>query len=176
MIPLRLLNSQGIAGIAAALILAVLLVAAKIDARHWRKQAAQFELLYRGSEQAHGGTIANYRAAAAAAEAADRANADRLEAAQQTINERSADALDIRLAAARARAGRLRQAGTAAADPRGGAAAHLPGPPGAAPGAAEAAGQDRLPAEDALIATEQAIQLDELIEWVRLQAEVDRNE
>ena len=32
--------------------------------------------------------------------------------------------------------------------------------------AAQAAGEDRLPAADALTATEQAIQLDELIKWV----------
>jgi hypothetical protein len=45
----------------------------------------------------------------------------------------------------------------------------------AAGGAAQAAGQDRLPAPDALTATEQAIQLDELIKWVKAQAEVDPN-
>ena len=42
-------------------------------------------------------------------------------------------------------------------------------------GAAQAAGQDRLPQADALTATEQAIQLDELIKWVRKQAAVDNN-
>ena len=41
MILLRLLNSQGLAGAAAALILAMLLIAAKIDARHWHKKSAQ---------------------------------------------------------------------------------------------------------------------------------------
>jgi hypothetical protein len=44
----------------------------------------------------------------------------------------------------------------------------------AAPGGiAEIPGQDRLPHSDALTATEQAIQLDELIAWVKRQAAVD---
>jgi hypothetical protein len=37
----------------------------------------------------------------------------------------------------------------------------------------QAAGQDGL--SDRLIATEQAIQLDELIKWVKAQSKVDRN-
>ena len=40
-------------------------------------------------------------------------------------------------------------------------------------GTAQAAGQDGLPPQDALMATELAIQLDELIKWVRAQADVD---
>jgi hypothetical protein len=44
----------------------------------------------------------------------------------------------------------------------------------AAPGgAAEAAGENGLPLADRELATEQAIQLDELIKWVRAQAAVD---
>ena len=42
-------------------------------------------------------------------------------------------------------------------------------------GPAQATGADRLPVPDALTATEQAIQLDELIKWVRAQAKVDNN-
>jgi len=51
----------------------------------------------------------------------------------------------------------------------------MPRVPLAAAGAAEAAGKDGLPQTDALTATEQAIQLDELIKWVRMQAAVDNN-
>jgi hypothetical protein len=36
-------------------------------------------------------------------------------------------------------------------------------------------GADRLSVSDALTATEQAIQLDELIKWIRAQAKVDNN-
>ena len=55
----------------------------------------------------------------------------------------------------------------AAADPGAGRSAPMPGLSAAAGGAAQAAGQDRLPPADALTATEQAIQLDELIKWVQ---------
>lgn len=174
MTALRLLNPQGIAGLAASLILALLLITAKIDARHWRKQSTQFEQLYRGSEAALAGTIANVRAAAAAAEAADRAHIARVESAQASISERSTDALEFRLSDARARAQRLRdETGSAATAPGGGAAAIVPGLASRAPGAAEAARKTGFPVPDALIATEQAIQLDELIKWVRAQGAVD---
>ena len=56
---LRLLNIQGIAGLAASAGLALLLILAKVDARHWRKQSAQFEQLYHGEQAGdhgeHGG-------------------------------------------------------------------------------------------------------------------------
>lgn len=45
----------------------------------------------------------------------------------------------------------------------------------AAGGSSEAARKDGLPAADRLLATEQAIQLDELIKWIRAQAKVDNN-
>ena len=179
MVPLwRLLNPQGLAGLAASLILALLLLCAKFDTRHWRKQSARYEELYRGSAAALAGTIANYRAATAAAEAADRAAVSRIESTQRSINGRSADALDTRLADARARAQRLRlQNRAAAADSGSGSEAAVPGLPGRAPGPAQAASEVGLPAplsgDDALIATEQAIQLDELIKWVRAQASVE---
>jgi hypothetical protein len=46
----------------------------------------------------------------------------------------------------------------------------MPGVPAAAPGAAQAAEQDGLSQSDQLTATEQAIQLDELIKWVLAQS------
>ena len=42
---LRFLNWQGIAGIAASIALATLLVVQKIETGHWRKQSANFEQL-----------------------------------------------------------------------------------------------------------------------------------
>lgn len=174
---MRLLNPQGIAGLAVSLILALLLVTAKIDARHWRKQSERYEALHRSSQAVLSATIANVRAATAAAEAADRANAHRVETSQHSINERSADALDTRLADVRARAQRLRlqTAGAAAASGSGPAAA-VPGLSNRAASTAQAAGQSGFSAQDRLIATEQAIQLDELINWVRAQGAVDRGE
>ena len=171
---LRLLNPQGIAGIAASLCLALLLVLQKGETRHWRKQSGQFEQLYRQGEATLAGTVANYRAAAEQARAEDRANAERVRAEQATINERTSNAYEVRLAAARARADQLRgQNAVAAADPGGRANAAVPSLSVAAGKLAQAAGKDRLP--DALLATEQAIQLDELIKWVRAQSKVDAN-
>ena len=171
---LRLLNPQGIAGLAAATILALLLIAAKIDARHFRKQSAQFEQLYRLEAKAHAETIASFKLATERARAADRANAERVEAAQSSISERITNDFESRLADARAHAERLRADTQAATDRGHGANAPLPGLPAAAAGAAQDPRKDRLPDADRLIATEQAIQLDELIKWVRAQAAVER--
>jgi signal transduction histidine kinase len=136
---LRFLNIQGIAGIAVGVALAVLLVVQKVETRHWKKQSDSFEQLYRKSETAFAETIANVRAAADLARAADQAKAARVEAAQRTINERTAHDFETRLAAARARANalgaqRLRLQPEAAADPGAGRAASLPGVPAAAGG------------------------------------------
>jgi hypothetical protein len=170
---LRFLNVQGIAGLAVGLALAVLLVVQKGETRHWKKQSASFEQLYATERAALAGTVANYRAAAETARSADKANAARVAADQRAINERTASDYETRLAAARARANRLQFAAKGSADPgpRGGAPMPaVPTPPGRT---AEGADQGRLSDADALIATEQAIQLDELIKWVRQQAEVD---
>jgi hypothetical protein len=172
---LRFLGIQGIAGIAVSLALAILLVVQKGETRHWRKQSAGFEQRYLREQTALATTVASYRTAAETARAADHANAGRVAGEQRTINERTANDLETRLAAARARAGSLRVESSTAADPGAGGSASVPGLPAAARGAAQAAGQDRLPGSDALTATEQAIQLDELIKWVRAQAAVDNN-
>ena len=175
MMALRLLNPQGIAGLAASLCLALLLVVQKVETRHWRKEAARQEQLYRGAQAALAGTEANYRAAAEQARSADRVAAERTRASQSAISEGTIHDYEARVANARARADRLRLGAQAAADPRPRGDAPVPGLPAAARGAAQAAGQDRFPETDALIATEQAIQLDELIKWVKAQGAVDPN-
>ena len=170
---LRLLNPQGMVGLALSAALAILLVLQKSETRHWRKQSGQFEQLYKNEQSALAGTVANYRAAAAAARAADLEHARRVEADQRAISERTLDDYEARLAAARARADRLRvQAPAAAAHSgsRGGAAMSDLSAAAGAPDPAPA--QDRLPHSDALIATEQAIQLDALIKWVKAQGAV----
>jgi hypothetical protein len=173
---LRLLGPQGIAGIAVALCLAALLVIQKGETRHWRRQSGQFEQLYRGEQAAFAGTVANYRAAAVTARAADAASAERVKAQQGAINQRSEHDYETRLAAARAGAQRLRvEAAAAATDSGRRGAAPVPGLSAAAGKPAQAAGQDRLPVDDALTATEQAIQLDELIKWVKRQSAIDPN-
>jgi hypothetical protein len=169
---LRLLNWQGIAGIAASIALAGLLIVQKIETGHWRKQSAAFEQLYRGEQAALAGTHANYRAAAAAARTADQANLARVTAEQRSINERTSNDYQARLAAAHSLAQRLRVRAEAAADPGAGGSASVPDVPAAAGGAAQGPREDRLPRSDRLIATEQAIQLDELVKWVRRQHSV----
>ena len=172
---LKFLNLQGIAGIAVGLALGILLLIQKGETRHWKKESAGFEQLYRSEQSAFATTVANYRAAAATARAADQANAARVAAERLAINQRTADEYEARLAVPRAAAQRVRIDPQAAADPSAGRSASMPRLPAAASGTAATAGEDRLPASDALTATEQAIQLDELIKWVRSQASVDPN-
>ena len=161
-----------ILGIACALALALLIH----DRNRWKAKTAHHAELLAAERGAHAGTVANYRAAAEQARQADLANAARVEARQAAINERTEHDFEKRLADARAAAGRLRVGqSNAAADPGTGRTAALPGLSVAAESAAQAARQDRLPDADALIATEQAIQLDELIRWVERQAAVDAN-
>ena len=175
MMLLRLLNPQGIAGLAAATILACLLVVAKVDSRHWKKRSAEFEQLYRAEAKAHAESLANFKLATERARAADRANVERVRAAQASISERIEHDYQARLAAARTRAERLRNDAQPAAGPGGGGSAAVSGLPQATGLAAPPPGQDRLPDSERLIATEQAIQLDELIRWVRAQSAVDPN-
>ena len=80
---LRLLNVQGIAGLAVAAILGLLLILQKGETRHWKKQSSQYQQLYRQEQAAFAGTVANVRAAAEQARAADQANARRVLADQE---------------------------------------------------------------------------------------------
>jgi hypothetical protein len=172
---LRLLNVQGIAGIAVGLALLGLLLIQKVETRHCRRESTRFEQLYRAEQASFAQTVANYRAAAEQARAADKAAAERVAAQQRAINERTSNDYEARLADARARASRVQQHSESPAGRGSGGAAAVPGLSAPAGGPAQGAGQDRLPPSDALIATEQAIQLDELIKWIRNQAEVDPN-
>lgn len=173
---LRFLNIQGIAGIAISVILGTLFLIQKGETRHWQKQSGQFEQLYGNEQAALAATVVNYRAAADAARAADKAAAERVEAEQRAVNERTSNDYEARLADARALAQRLRdQAASAAADPGSGGASSVPALSAAAGGPAQGPGEDRLPKSDALTATEQAIQLDELIKWIRAQSAIDPN-
>ena len=170
---LRLLNWQGIAGLAVAFTLFVMLTVQKLEAVHWKKQSESFEHLYQQEQAAFATTVANARAAAVQARAADQANAARVAGEQASINERTEHDFEARLAAARADAERLR--GATQADPRARGNVPMPDLSAASGGTSEAPSQDGLSQADSLTATEQAIQLDELIKWVRRQSEVDPN-
>lgn len=161
-----------ILGIAAAAAALLWLVQSR---DHWRNEARANEKLFRAEQAAHSATVAYYRAAAEQARRLDAANLARVQADQARINERTKTDYENRIASARARAERLRvETAAAAADSRAGGSAPVPRFPASAGRAAQAAGEDGLPDSDRLIATEQAIQLDELINWVRAQAAVDR--
>lgn len=139
---------------------------------------------------AHDSIKATARAATAMAELADRKNAERVFSQQQSITKEIVDDYESQLADVRARAAaldrRLRARTGNGTGASGGTATDLSGARGAAGGADEAAGEDRLPAgdlagspawamslEDAVTATEQALQLEALIDWVEAQALVD---
>jgi hypothetical protein len=168
------LDVQGWIGLIIAGVLAVFLIHEHGESRHWKKQSGQFEKLYRGEKVAHELTVSNYRAAAEKARAADAANKARVEVEQVKINERTDHDYQARIAAARATAERLRR-GTTATNSGGGGSAPVSGVPAPAGVSDGSAPQGGLPAGDALVATEQAIQLDEIIKWARQQHAVDPN-
>jgi len=158
-----------LAGIGCALLLALLVH----DRNCWKAKAAQFSQQIAAERAANVATVANYRAAAERARREDAENLARVRAEQAAINEGSMNDFESRIAAVRARSGELRgKAGSAAADSGGRGSSPVPAISVSTGSVAEAAGEDRLPGADRLIATEQAIQLDELIKWVRRQAAV----
>ena len=68
---LRLLNWQGMVGVAATMALGLMLVIQMAETSHWKKQSESFEQLYRQDQTAFAATVLSYRTAAAEAEAAD---------------------------------------------------------------------------------------------------------
>ncbi|HET9811263.1 MAG TPA: hypothetical protein VFP53_06150 [Sphingomicrobium sp.] len=159
-----------VAAIGCALLLALLLH----DRNHWKARSEHTAALLAAEQSAHAATVANYRAAAERARLLDAENLARARAEQAAINERTVNEFESRIAAARARADKLRrQARSAQSGPGAGGTAPVPAIPASAAGTVEATGEDRLPRSDRLIATEQAIQLDELIDWVRSQNRID---
>lgn len=130
---------------------------------------------------AHLGTVNAFLAASRQAQAEAEANVVRVEREQEIITDEVVSNHRSDLAALRQRFDRLRARNAAAVDPGNADQAGLPVFP-AAPGGADAApGEDRLSpagwltAEDALIASEQALQLDALIDWIEGQAAVGFN-
>ncbi len=173
MIP-RFLNLQGMIGIAVSVLLLGLFLIKAGEARRWHKQSDRFERSYLAEQGARAETIANYRAAVETARNNDRAHAARIAADQRTISERTSHDLEARLADARARAFRLQPASRApAAAGGGGRAAPVPAVGAAAGAAGCATEEDGFSLADRLVATEQAIQLDELIKWVNAQGAVN---
>ena len=173
MTALRLLNLQGIVGIIVGAALGVLLLLQHGETRHWHKQSDRFEQLYNGADRALKQTVINYQAAAEQARQADAENIKRVVGEQQAVNQERYASYEARIADARARAQRVLNDAQAHAHPGGPGAAALPAPGAPAGGPSGPAPQTGLSRDDALIATEQAIQLDELEKWVWQQLGVD---
>lgn len=158
------------------LLLALALTLLVRDRNHWKSSADLRQQQLARTQAAFDQTVAGYRTAAAQARAEDAANVARAKSEQTAINERTADEYETRVATARADAQRLRHYAAAAADSGAGRGAPVPGLPATASGTAEATSEDELPADDSELATEQAIQLDELIKWVDQQHAINLNQ
>lgn len=146
--------------------LGIMLMFAKADARHWKKQSGQFEQALASEKAAFAQTVANYRAAVAEAKAADEANAARALKEQQAINERSRNDLQTRLAGVGTALQRLSVNTKAAANSGGGgkpAVSSIPTP---------TCGTDSPTLNPIARAYDCAIQLDELIKWNKKQAAI----
>ncbi|MEP9402053.1 hypothetical protein [Sphingomonas sp. VNH70] len=146
-------------------VVAVLVLLALVDRRTSERDAARAETV----------TLrADMRVAREDARRADLANVTRVRADQDAITKEVVADYEMELSAVRARVERLRRD----AAPRAGGGGSAPVPrSGSAPGGADpAAGEGGLPPlsdADALIATEQALQLAALIDWVEQQAAVE---
>lgn len=125
--------------------------------------------------QRFGAAIADMRRARAEAAALDAENINRVRDAQDAITKEVVDEYEARIADARRRADALRLQLDARAhgDPGGGGNAPVPGIPDAAPRADEAAGESGLSVAERLIATETALRLIALQEWVEAQSGVN---
>lgn len=117
---------------------------------------------------------AEVAAKTALASAQDEAHAHRVERDQTLITQETVNAYQREIAALRARAAQRLRSGTSAANPSGRAAAPMPGFPEAAGRPDGATGENGLPEADRLIASEVAVRLRSLQEWVRKQEQVER--
>jgi hypothetical protein len=127
MIFLRLLGPFGIAGAAISLILGILLGVQKVETRHWKKQADQYEALYHHEHA----TVLGLVEAQEEAKADNQAQVRKIEQQYQrnTDDERQAYLRDL----AKLRADRMRSPGKAA--PGNPGPASPPATPATAPGA-----------------------------------------
>lgn len=158
-------------GIVVALLVTIGLLSWQLSDTRGKLEDKRNEL---ASEQAaHKQTATNFRLATAEAERRQAEKVARVEAEQKAITERTVDEYQDRIAAVRERYDRLvREAGKTGSNPRPAQGVQVPQASGASAGADGGAAQDRLPPADALIATEQALQLQALIQWVREQTGV----
>lgn len=142
------------------------------DRNRWKSTATLRQEQLNAEKLAHRTTVANYRAAAEEARRKDAENVLRVKAAADAIAKERENAFNARIAAARATASLRRNTATRA-NSGGAGTAPVSCVSAAAGGVTETTCEDRLPDSDRLIATEQAIQLDELIKWVKQALSID---
>jgi hypothetical protein len=163
--------------LALAIVVPALLWSQLVTVPGLRADLAETEASLAAEQAAHLGTVNAFLAASKQAQKEAEANAQRVAREQETITDAITSDYRSDLAALRARFDRLR-AGTARTDPGRADAAGLSGLPDPAGRADAPTGEDRLPAtgglalDDALIASEQALQLQALIDWVNAQSAV----
>lgn len=168
-IPTLSLRTWGL--IAAGLIIAALLLIVHVrtgERNDAIKRAAT-------TQAAFDQTVASYRHARDQARQADELNSLRVGKEQAAITQETIDAYQDRIAALRADFAERVRAAQAATNPGGGGSAAVPGVSLAPVRTDEAACKAQFPAQDALIASEQAEQLIALQAWARRQAAVDVN-
>jgi len=179
-IPLWLLSAFGFVkkGLGAVLSLATrypvqcaLIVSLVATAWLWRANSHLRDGI-KAERAAHAQTQANFRKAQTQAEAKQTANLVRVAKAQEDITDETVTDYRARLADLHARYDRLRTQGNRSASGNAG----VPAVPDTTSRVDEAPGQDGLPAADALIASEQALQLDALITWVEAQSKVETSQ
>ena len=150
--------------------------AQELRVRGLRSDLQEARQQVRDEKAAHELTIANVRAAAEKARADDAAHARRVERDQNHVSEEVSRDYQDQLVDLRRRYDALRvRLGKTPADPGSAEGEAVPGLSGPSPGSDGAAGQDGLPAEDALIASEIALRLKALQDWIKGQLEVERD-
>ena len=138
-----------------------------------KRHVASIEMQLKAEKLSHENRKLTYERAAEKARADDAANQVRVERQQSHISQETSREYQTKLADLRRRFERLRS-GEAPGDQGGSGSEAVPRFPDGTAGPSPASQEDRLPPEDALIASEQALQLQALINWVLGQQGVDR--
>ena len=136
----------------------------------WRANNGLHDSL-KAERAAHAQTVANFKKAQADAEAVQAHNLARVAKAQKDVTDETLDDYNRRVADLRERYKRLLAQGNRSAP----LDAQMSTVSDTAATVNAAAQQDGLSASDALIASEQALQLDALITWVERQAKVENS-
>lgn len=175
MFGLSALETKLIGGGIVLALLAAVFGALTVERNHWKHVATERTEEVAKMKAAFDQTVAGYRDAAQKAQAEDAANKLRVELSSQKNNEEIKSEYEARISAARATHDRVRDNQAATTNPSSSSTASVPGVPTTARGTNETSCEVGLPNDDALIATEQAIQLDELQKWVLKEHSIDVN-